>query len=53
MDYKGDDRSSIIDAALTNVIDGNMAKIVAWYDNEWGYATRCADLIKLMIDKGL
>jgi glyceraldehyde 3-phosphate dehydrogenase len=53
MDYKGDDRSSIVDGALTNVIGGNMVKVVAWYDNEWGYSVRCADLIKLMIDKGL
>jgi glyceraldehyde 3-phosphate dehydrogenase len=53
MDYKGDPRSSIVDAALTNVIAGNMAKVVAWYDNEWAYSVRCADLIKLMVDKGL
>jgi glyceraldehyde 3-phosphate dehydrogenase len=53
MDYKGDRRSSIVDAALTNVIEGNMAKVVAWYDNEWGYSVRCVDLVKLIIDKGL
>jgi len=53
IDYKGDPRSSIVDAALTNVIGGNLAKVVAWYDNEWGYSVRCADLVKLMIDKGL
>jgi glyceraldehyde 3-phosphate dehydrogenase len=53
MDYKGDSRSSIIDANLTNVIGGNMVKVVTWYDNEWGYSVRCVDLIKLMIDKGL
>ena len=44
MDYKGDNRSSIVDAALTKVIDGNMVKFVAWYDNEWGYSVRTADL---------
>ncbi len=44
MDYKGDNRSSIVDAALTKVIDGNMVKYVAWYDNEWGYSVRTADL---------
>ena len=44
MDYKGDSRSSIVDAALTKVIDGNMLKFVAWYDNEWGYSVRTADL---------
>ena len=53
VDYKGDPRSSIVDAALTNVMHGNMAKVVAWYDNEWAYSVRCTDLIKLMIDKGL
>jgi glyceraldehyde 3-phosphate dehydrogenase len=53
MDYKGDYRSSIVDAALTNVMGGNMAKVVAWYDNEWGYSVRCTDLVKLIIDKGL
>ncbi len=53
VDYKGDPRSSIVDAALTNVMHGNMAKVVTWYDNEWAYSVRCTDLIKLMIDKGL
>jgi glyceraldehyde 3-phosphate dehydrogenase len=53
VDYKGDPRSSIIDAALTNVVEGNLAKVVTWYDNEWGYSVRCTDLVKLMIEKGL
>lgn len=53
MDYKGDPRSSIVDAELTNVMGGNLAKVVTWYDNEWGYSVRCADLVKLMIEKGL
>lgn len=53
MDYKGDPRSSIIDAELTMVIGGNLFKVVAWYDNEWGYSSRVADLTKYMIDKGL
>jgi len=44
MDFKGDERSSIVDAELTSVMDGNMVKVVAWYDNEWGYSTRLADL---------
>jgi glyceraldehyde 3-phosphate dehydrogenase len=47
MDYKGDPRSSIIDADLTNVIGGNMVKIVTWYDNEWGYSSRTADMAAL------
>jgi glyceraldehyde 3-phosphate dehydrogenase len=43
-DYVGDDRSSIVDGPLTKVIGGNMVKVLAWYDNEWGYANRTADL---------
>ena len=45
MDFKGDSRSSIIDAASTMVIGGNMVKVIAWYDNEWGYSCRVADLV--------
>lgn len=44
-DFKGDSRSSIIDAASTMVLDGTMVKVIAWYDNEWGYSCRVADLI--------
>ena len=43
-DFKGDERSSIVDADLTAVMDGNMVKVVSWYDNEWGYSTRMTDL---------
>jgi glyceraldehyde 3-phosphate dehydrogenase len=53
MDYKGDSRSSIVDGLSTMVIGGNMLKVLTWYDNEWGYSVRIADLIKLMADKGL
>ncbi|MBN1815247.1 MAG: type I glyceraldehyde-3-phosphate dehydrogenase [Anaerolineae bacterium] len=53
MDFKGDSRSSIVDGPNTMVIGGNMLKVLAWYDNEWAYSVRCADLIKLMADKGL
>ena len=45
MDFKGDSRSSIIDGASTMVLGGNMVKVIAWYDNEWGYSCRVADLI--------
>ena len=48
MDYKGDPRSSIIDAENTMVIGGNMVKVLAWYDNEWGYSCRVADLAVMM-----
>ena len=45
IDYRGDSRSSIIDALSTMVMDKNMVKVVSWYDNEWGYSTRTVDLV--------
>ncbi len=45
--------SSIVDGGLTKVIDGTLAKVVSWYDNEWGYSCRVVDLCKYMADKGL
>jgi len=45
-DYIGNAHSSILDALNTNVIDGTMVKVSGWYDNEWGYASRCVDLIQ-------
>ncbi len=53
MDFKGDPRSSIIDAQFTQVLDGDMVKVVTWYDNEWGYSNRVADLCKYIYDKGI
>ena len=50
MDFKGDPRSSIVDASLTTVID-TLVKVVAWYDNEWAYSLRVLDLIKYMAAK--
>ncbi|MCG8156769.1 type I glyceraldehyde-3-phosphate dehydrogenase [Brenneria goodwinii] len=52
-DYKGDPRSSIIDGLSTLVIGGNMVKILAWYDNEWGFSNRLIDLALWMEKKGL
>src|SRR5437764_5526503 len=52
-DYKGDDRSSIVDAPLTRVINGKLVKVIAWYDNEWGYSCRIRDLIHYIAKKGL
>jgi len=52
-DFKGDSRSSIVDAALTMVVGGNCVKVIAWYDNEWGYSCRVRDLIHFMVKKGL
>lgn len=48
MDFKGDSRSSIIDADNTMVLGGTMVKVVTWYDNEWGYSCRTADLAAKM-----
>ena len=47
MDFRGDSRSSIVDAGSTRVVGANCLKVLAWYDNEWGYSCRCRDLIKL------
>ncbi len=51
VDYRGDSRSSIVDAQFTVVFQGTMVKLVAWYDNEWGYSVRTADLAKMIADK--
>ncbi len=53
MDFKGDPRSSIVDSKLTMVIGGNLFKVMAWYDNEWGYSCRVADLAQFIVSKGL
>ena len=53
VDFKGNSNSSIVDAEYTKVIDGNMIKILSWYDNEWGYSCRVRDLIKYIAAKGL
>jgi glyceraldehyde 3-phosphate dehydrogenase len=45
--------SSIVDSDLTKVLDGNLCKVVAWYDNEWGYSCRVVDLIAFLVKKGL
>ena len=53
IDFKGNSHSSIVDASYTSVMDGDFIKLLAWYDNEWGYSSRCVDLIKFLADKGL
>jgi glyceraldehyde 3-phosphate dehydrogenase len=50
-DFRGDERSSIVDAPSTMVTGENLLKVVAWYDNEWGYSCRVADLAKYMADR--
>jgi glyceraldehyde 3-phosphate dehydrogenase (phosphorylating) len=52
-DFKGDSRSSIMDAPMTLVVGGNCVKVISWYDNEWGYSCRVRDLINYMVSKGL
>jgi glyceraldehyde 3-phosphate dehydrogenase len=52
VDFKGDPRSSIVDAPLTMVMGGNLVKVVAWYDNEWAYACRVADLFHYIAEVG-
>nr|WP_281418812.1 type I glyceraldehyde-3-phosphate dehydrogenase [Vallitalea pronyensis] len=51
MDYKQDSRSSIVDSLSTLVMEGNMVKVLSWYDNEWGYSNRIIDLAKYVADR--
>ena len=53
IDFKGNPASSIVDAESTMVIGGNMVKVLSWYDNEWGYSCRTADLAAYMAKRGL
>jgi glyceraldehyde 3-phosphate dehydrogenase len=53
IDYNHNPLSSIVDAMSTKVIEGNFAKVLAWYDNEWGYSNRVVDLIKFIVSKGM
>jgi glyceraldehyde 3-phosphate dehydrogenase len=53
IDFRGNPHSSIIDAPYTKVMDGDFVKVLAWYDNEWGYSTRCVDLLRLLVQKGI
>jgi glyceraldehyde 3-phosphate dehydrogenase len=48
VDFRSNPHSSIVDAGYTRVVAGNCVKILAWYDNEWGYSCRCRDLVKMM-----
>ena len=52
-DFRGDPRSSIVDAPMTLVVGGNCLKVIAWYDNEWGYSSRVRDLIHYLASQGL
>ncbi len=52
-DFKGNPASSIVDSKSTMVMDGNMVKVLAWYDNEWGYSNRLVDVTEYVIKKGI
>jgi glyceraldehyde 3-phosphate dehydrogenase len=52
-DFMHDPRSSIVDASMTRVLGGNLVKVLAWYDNEWGFSCRVCDLLKLLEARGL
>ena len=51
IDFRGNPHSSIVDADYTKVMDGQFIKVLSWYDNEWGYSSRCVDLAKLLMQK--
>ncbi len=51
IDFRGNPSSAIVDAGYTRVVGSNCAKVLAWYDNEWGYSCRVRDLIKFMAAK--
>jgi glyceraldehyde 3-phosphate dehydrogenase len=53
IDYRGNPHSAIVDAPYTNVMDNDFIKVLAWYDNEWGYSSRCVDLLRFLVEKGI
>ena len=53
IDFRGNPNSSIVDAAYTKVMDGDFIKVLSWYDNEWGYSSRCVDLLRQIVARGL
>ena len=53
IDFRGNPHSAIVDAPYTKVMDGDFVKVLAWYDNEWGYSNRCVDLVRFLVKKGI
>ncbi len=53
IDFRGNPQSSILDSSYTSVMDGDFVKVLSWYDNEWGYSSRCVDLLRFLVKKGL
>ncbi len=53
IDFRGNSHSSSVDAQYTSVMEGDFVKVLSWYDNEWGYSSRCVDLLRYLVKKGL
>ena len=53
IDFRGNPHSAMVDAPYTKVLDKDFVKVVAWYDNEWGYSSRCVDLVRYMASRGI
>jgi glyceraldehyde 3-phosphate dehydrogenase len=53
IDFRGNPHSSILDAPYTAVMEGNMVKVLSWYDNEWGYSSRVVDLVRFLVEQGI
>ena len=53
IDFRGNPYSSIVDAPYTKVMDGDFVKVLSWYDNEWGYSSRCVDLLRQIVARGV
>ena len=53
IDFRGNSHSSSLDSQYTSVMDGDFVKVLSWYDNEWGYSSRCVDLVRFIVTKGL
>ena len=53
IDFRGNPHSAILDSLYTHVMDGDFLKVLAWYDNEWGYSNRCVDLLRFIVKKGM
>jgi glyceraldehyde 3-phosphate dehydrogenase (phosphorylating) len=53
IDFRGNSHSSSLDAQYTSVMEGDFVKVLSWYDNEWGYSSRCVDLLRFLVKKGL
>ncbi len=52
IDFRGNSHSSSLDAQYTSVMDGDFVKVLSWYDNEWGYSSRCVDLLRFLVEEG-